>query len=299
MAAGNTQQQEDIRCMKRSMTLDLEAGGARAKRMRGQFSNSPVLTSPDLSRFALASPEVEQFIKGNIQTTTSSSTQPTPINVYLYPTKEITDSQAQFAKGFEEALAKVQENEQRAAKAEPTVVSLSSTATTGTAASVAVTTGATTTSTTAAASTAAPAAADKLTTYTNLTAANLHSLNVQMGTVSNCDPNGSSDGIGSDTSDSMTLKDEQTSLSAGSLGRINMGDQEKMKLERKRLRNRIAASKCRKKKLERITQLEDQVNRLKNDNQEYEKMISLLRNEVSSLRQEALIHRQHGCLIDL
>lgn len=321
MAADNTQQHQDIRSMKRAMTLDLEAGGgSRARRMRSQFTNSPVLTSPDLNRFVLASPEVEQFIKGNIQAT-SSSTQPTPINVYLYPPKEITDSQVEFARGFEAALAKVQQKGQRQAKAEPTVVSLSSalssTGATSVAASVvAAAAGSTATSTSTTASapipTAVPSlvgtapsgpalpASTTLTTLTNLTAANLHNLNVQMGTLSsNCDLNGSSDGIGSDTSDSMTLRDEQHSLTAGSLGRINMGDQEKMKLERKRLRNRIAASKCRKKKLERISQLEDQVNRLKTDNQEYEKLISRLRNEVSSLRQEASAHRQHGCLIDL
>nr|QJI10535.1 transcription factor AP-1 [Neoseiulus barkeri] len=327
MAADNNHQQQDIRSMKRSMTLDLEPQGSRAKRMRSQFSNSPttnpVLTSPDLNRFALASPEVEQFIKDNIQAT-SSSTQQTPINVYLCPVKEITDRQAQFARGFEEALAKVQQKEQRSAKSEPTVVTLSSalsssaTGTTSVAASTAVAAGATTTvSSTASATipTTVPTsigagagtgtgptlpASTTLTTLTSLTTANLQHLNVQMGTVpSSCDLNGSSDGIGSDTSDSMTLRDEQTSLTAGSLGRINMMDQDKMKLERKRQRNRIAASKCRKKKIERITQLEDQVNRLKTDNQEYEKMISLLRNEVTSLRQEASIHRQHGCLIEL
>ncbi|XP_075854310.1 transcription factor JunB isoform X1 [Microcebus murinus] len=38
---------------------------------------------------------------------------------------------------------------------------------------------------------------------------------------------------------------------------INMEDQERIKVERKRLRNRLAATKCRKRKLERIARLED------------------------------------------
>merc|ERR1712203_99434 len=49
---------------------------------------------------------------------------------------------------------------------------------------------------------------------------------------------------------------------------INMESQEKIKLERKRMRNRLAASKCRKRKLERISQLELKVKDLKGENSE-------------------------------
>merc|ERR1719213_1231091 len=47
---------------------------------------------------------------------------------------------------------------------------------------------------------------------------------------------------------------------------IDMESQEKIKLERKRLRNRLAASKCRKRKLERISQLDERVAQLKTEN---------------------------------
>merc|ERR1711872_873080 len=47
---------------------------------------------------------------------------------------------------------------------------------------------------------------------------------------------------------------------------IDMETQEKIKLDRKRQRNRLAASKCRKRKLERISQLDDRVSALKNEN---------------------------------
>ena len=47
---------------------------------------------------------------------------------------------------------------------------------------------------------------------------------------------------------------------------IDMGSQEEQKLERKRSRNRVAATKCRKKKLEKISKLEERVQDLKSEN---------------------------------
>ena len=47
---------------------------------------------------------------------------------------------------------------------------------------------------------------------------------------------------------------------------IDMGSQEEQKLERKRSRNRVAATKCRKKKLEKISKLEERVKVLKSEN---------------------------------
>merc|ERR1712001_112295 len=49
---------------------------------------------------------------------------------------------------------------------------------------------------------------------------------------------------------------------------IDMESQEVIKLERKRLRNRLAASKCRKRKLERISNLDEKVIDLKEENGE-------------------------------
>ncbi|KAI4788506.1 hypothetical protein KUCAC02_035813 [Chaenocephalus aceratus] len=44
---------------------------------------------------------------------------------------------------------------------------------------------------------------------------------------------------------------------------INLETQERIKAERKKLRNRLAATKCRRRKLERISRLEDKVAHLK------------------------------------
>uniref|UniRef100_A0A8C4NHB0 Transcription factor JunB n=1 Tax=Eptatretus burgeri TaxID=7764 RepID=A0A8C4NHB0_EPTBU len=53
---------------------------------------------------------------------------------------------------------------------------------------------------------------------------------------------------------------------AGSVGPIDLEEQELMKVERKRHRNRIAATRCRRRKLERIARLQDKVASLKAQN---------------------------------
>merc|ERR1739844_82080 len=71
---------------------------------------------------------------------------------------------------------------------------------------------------------------------------------------------------------------------------IDMEEQEKIKLERKRLRNRLAASKCRKRKLERISQLEVKVKDLKGENSELYNVVKKLKQSVANLKQEVMEH---------
>nr|1S9K_E Chain E, Transcription factor AP-1 [Homo sapiens] len=52
---------------------------------------------------------------------------------------------------------------------------------------------------------------------------------------------------------------------------------------RKRMRNRIAASKCRKRKLERIARLEEKVKTLKAQNSELASTANMLREQVAQL----------------
>uniref|UniRef100_A0A493TLI1 Transcription factor JunB n=1 Tax=Anas platyrhynchos platyrhynchos TaxID=8840 RepID=A0A493TLI1_ANAPP len=60
-----------------------------------------------------------------------------------------------------------------------------------------------------------------------------------------------------------------------SLSPLDAESQERLKAERKRLRNRIAASKCRRRKLERIARLEEKVKALKGQNAELAATLSL------------------------
>ena len=80
---------------------------------------------------------------------------------------------------------------------------------------------------------------------------------------------------------------------------INLESQEKIKLERKRMRNRLAASKCRKRKLERISQLDVKVNDLKGENVELGNVVKRLKDAVCNLKQEVLEHVKNGCQISL
>ncbi|KAF0302897.1 Transcription factor AP-1 [Amphibalanus amphitrite] len=78
---------------------------------------------------------------------------------------------------------------------------------------------------------------------------------------------------------------------------VDMAHQEQIKLERKRLRNRIAATKCRQRKLERIARLEERVQAIRNDNAELAEVVSRLREQVHALKQEVHEHSQQGCQI--
>lgn len=76
-----------------------------------------------------------------------------------------------------------------------------------------------------------------------------------------------------------------------------MDEQERQKLERKRQRNRVAASKCRKRKLERISKLEDKVKLLKGENSELGSVVMNLKQHVMQLKQQILEHVNAGCRI--
>lgn len=78
-----------------------------------------------------------------------------------------------------------------------------------------------------------------------------------------------------------------------------MEDQERIKLERKRQRNRVAASKCRKRKLERISKLEDKVKNLKGENVDLGGVVKALKEHVCQLKQQVIDHINNGCNIPL
>lgn len=80
---------------------------------------------------------------------------------------------------------------------------------------------------------------------------------------------------------------------------VNPEEQERVKAERKRLRNRLAATKCRRRKLERISRLEDKVKGLKSDNAGLSNTASLLREQVAQLKQKVMTHVSSGCQLAL
>lgn len=96
----------------------------------------------------------------------------------------------------------------------------------------------------------------------------------------------------------MQIKDEpQTVPNSPPHSPIDMEDQERIKLERKRQRNRVAASKCRKRKLERISKLEDKVKNLKSENTDLGSVVKQLKEHVCQLKQQVIDHLSTGCNI--
>ncbi|XP_026154219.1 junE proto-oncogene, AP-1 transcription factor subunit [Mastacembelus armatus] len=86
-------------------------------------------------------------------------------------------------------------------------------------------------------------------------------------------------------------------MSPPSLSPIDLETQERIKAERKKLRNRIAASKCRKRKLERISRLEEKVKVLKSQNSDLASTAAMLREQVAQLKQKVMSHVTNGCQI--
>lgn len=76
---------------------------------------------------------------------------------------------------------------------------------------------------------------------------------------------------------------------------IDMDTIEVEKQDRKRQRNRIAATKCRKRKIERITQLEHEVRELNEQLQKRIKQKRELEIEVDEIRNRLKIHIKQGC----
>lgn len=106
--------------------------------------------------------------------------------------------------------------------------------------------------------------------------------------------------ISSCLSKGIELKEEPAQIvpqcpSSSMVSPIDMEHQEVIKTERKRQRNRVAASKCRKRKLERIARLEDKVNALKNQNLELSNSANTLRQQVADLKSKVMSHVRSGC----
>ncbi|XP_062872407.1 junB proto-oncogene, AP-1 transcription factor subunit b [Trichomycterus rosablanca] len=97
----------------------------------------------------------------------------------------------------------------------------------------------------------------------------------------------------------QTVPDMHSSDGSPPVSPIDMERQERIKAERKRLRNRLAATKCRRRKLERISRLEDRVKVLKSDNAGLSNTASLLRDQVAQLKQKVLRHVSSGCQLVL
>lgn len=266
--------------MKKDVNLSLAADEADLKpHLRDAES---ILSSPDLGLLKLASPDLERLIiqSNGMVTTTPTSSQ------FLYP-KTVTDEQ-EFAEGFVKALEDLHKQNQLSGAGATSGGSLD-----------------------LGANIAPVTVQPDLPVYTNLNSYGSGpletSVNYSTDTVPFPPPPpahhlGGAPPPQPEQSRVQPLKEEpQTVPDVQSFGEspplspIDIDSQERLKAERKRLRNRIAASKCRMRKLERISRLEDKVKTLKSHNTDLASTASLLREQVAQLKQKVLTHVNSGC----
>ncbi|XP_066140154.1 transcription factor Jun [Euwallacea fornicatus] len=211
--------------LKRNLTLDFN----QAKKnltfplSTGEGGLSEVLSSPDLMKLKVDTPELENMILDNPLPGTPTPSFPFP--------KTVTAEQEKFAGGFMEALS------------------------------------------------------------------NLHNSSSQQGSDSNAST------IYNEPAFLPQIKEEPQIVpnisNSPPMSPVDMEYQERMKLERKRQRNRLAASKCRSRKLERISKLEDKVKLLKSENSELASVVNQLKESVGLLKLEVIEHNKSGCQIIL
>merc|ERR1719206_494587 len=280
---------------RQNLTLDLNSASAKKNRVQN------LLTSPDVQMLKLTSPELEKFLSQNPTLAT-----PTPSG-YIFP-KSVTEEQMMYAKGFEEALEHLRQAE--------TVPEGSNEATVAAA------------NTPATLSAVHPTPAHPVGPLIQVNQEHqVTNLNLPLSlSLPNTIPvqkplsrpnSGASGNYDSElyqVPDGIKIKDEpdDLSLSGGEsnygsesmlspnnsgMSPIDMESQEKIKLERKRLRNRLAASKCRKRKLERISQLDERVAQLKPETSDLAAVVKKMKSSVAVLKQEVMEHVNSGCEI--
>lgn len=281
--------------LKQTMTLNLND----PKNFKPQLGAKAldILTSPDVGLLKLASPELERLI---IQSC-SGLTTPTPTQ--LICPRNITDEQEGFAEGFVRALAELH-YQQQTPVGHPDAQTGATNSVSGTAASEG---GGIPYSCTVRA---------EPPEYTNLGTFN-RAADSASGPASERHPPSSYPAAPQPSNNHMdhqlaaaqhprlhALKEEPQTVPEMSgetppLSPIDMETQERIKAERKRMRNRVAASKCRKRKLERISRLEERVKNLKSQNTELVSSANVLRDELALLKQKVMDHVNSGCQLIL
>uniref|UniRef100_A0A0B7A0Y4 BZIP domain-containing protein n=1 Tax=Arion vulgaris TaxID=1028688 RepID=A0A0B7A0Y4_9EUPU len=277
----------EVRKLKRSMTLDFNASSATK-----QKKLASVLASPDLNMLKLASPELERMI---IQANGLVTTTPTPTQ-FLFP-KFVTEEQDAYAWGFIDALAELQNSGALSANRTQELSRTFTTLTVPTALSQSATVPST-------ASLPVFSSPNEPSATTSLPGGpagrgphNVSPPNTALPTFRATLPVSTA---GLDVR-IPNVKDEPQTVpcftTSPPLSPINMESQEKFKLERKRARNRVAARKCRTRKLERISRLEDRVNELKGQNGDLVSTATNLRDQVMKLKKKIVEHVNGGCRI--
>lgn len=238
-------------------------------------------SSADVNLLKLASPDLEHLIIQSNQGLVTTSPTSNPSNPFIYRA-QATNEQEGFADGFVKALADLHKQNQLVGGG-PMSPNSSSAVSLQTSYQRNL------------------MSAEDMPVYTNLSSYNLGQIPYSTGQIAY---GGSS---GAPHAHTRNLDAPQTvpevphlpgePISPPSLSPIDLETQERIKAERKKLRNRIAASKCRKRKLERISRLEEKVKVLKSQNSDLSSTATMLREQVAQLKQKVMSHITNGCQI--
>ncbi|XP_023674593.1 transcription factor Jun-like [Paramormyrops kingsleyae] len=286
------------KALKQNMTLNLtDPTGSLKPHLRAKANE--ILTSPDVGLLKLASPELERLI---IQSSNGLiTTTPTPTQ-FLCP-KNVTDEQEGFAEGFVRALAELHHQHM------PNGVSATSAPQTSVPSDMAAISSMAGSTPYSCPIRADPPEYTDLSTFnqgiTAGTAATYSNGNPTLGSYAAAQPqHHMNTQLSIQHPRLQALKEEPQTVpempgETPPLSPIDMESQERIKAERKRMRNRVAASKCRKRKLERISRLEDKVKNLKSQNSELASTANMLREQVAQLKQKVMNHVNSGCQLML
>lgn len=313
-----------VKQLKSKMTLNFNAQQLKAKMnldFNGQAKSkkiSNLLASPDLNICTLASPELERII---IQQNGMVTTTPTPTQ-FLFP-KSVSEEQEAYARGFVDALAELHKTgvddvvDGIEPNGEPTQVPISQGTTMTTLQPVqSMPPGASAVSVAQSQHLSQPPSGYNFTTTTSLpttiaqapmptVVSNQHS---EMMTMDTMDVSRTSSPALMQPQQQpahqriMQLKEEPQMVpnyNTPPISPINLEHQEVFKLDRKRARNRVAARKCRYRKLERIAKLEDRVKELTGQKNDLATNATTLKDQVARLKQQIMEHVNSGCKVML
>lgn len=317
-----TSSSQSVSYDKGKLKLDFTSASSSTRPRRQTPLDAAMLTSPDLNLLTLGSPELEKLIMGygGILTT------PTPTQLFKgtgTPTCTVTEQQELYARGFMEALQKLHDKQEPNSNGQSSVQNaLNSNAFVQTALNLSF----------------ATAAANMINNTTNTVASTTPLISTGTSTISTQSlplvslssaggatqifPDFQRTAVGAihfdrpSTSygqalnvqippqqprlDNVKLETEsQVVPGTPPLPPIDLALQETVKTERKKQRNRVAASKCRKRKLEKEADLEEKVDELKNINSDLHTEVSELRKQVYQLKLQVMKHVHGGCEIML
>lgn len=290
------------KALKHNMTLNLsDPTGTLKPHLRAKASE--ILTSPDVGLLKLASPELERLI---IQSSNGLiTTTPTPTQ-FLCP-KNVTDEQEGFAEGFVRALAELH-HQHMPGTTNVSVTSSPQTSVNSAMPPVSSVAGATVYNNNGTMRSDSPVYEDLNTFNPAISTVSAPNYTTSAPTMSFPAAPPQLPIYGQQSSAQIprltALKEEPQTVpempgETPPLSPIDMESQERIKAERKRMRNRIAASKCRKRKLERISRLEEKVKTLKSQNSELASTANMLREQVAQLKQKVMNHVNSGCQLML